>query len=316
MGLMLWASAVAMTLAQTEPASNADDVPQPVSVAVLGVYEKGTDVKDFGPKIEALLVAALSTRENILLVERAELDKVISELELNLSGMVDPKTANRIGYMTGANVLVSAATFQVDGALYVVAKVIGTESTRVFGVSEKGPMNGLDSLAEALAKDIDDTIAKRRSVLIPPNKPQEDRLAALKAKLGNRALPTLSVSIVERHVGKSTLDPAAQTELNHVLRTLGFTVIDGKTGSANQANLRITGEAMSEFAMQRQNLIGIRARVEINVKNASNKVLISDRQTVSRVGLTEQIASKVALEEAAFDLAERIIPQIIEQWGK
>lgn len=294
----------------------AEPVAEPTTVAVLGVYEKGQDVKDLGGKLEALLVAMLTTRENLILVERAELDKVISELELNLSGMVDPKTATQIGHMTGANVLVTAATFQVNGMLYVVAKVISTETTRVFGVSVKGAMEDLDSLIEGLAEDINKTIVERRAALIVPKKADEDRLAALKAKIGKASLPVLAVNIPEKHVGRLSTDPAAQTELIYIFRTLGFTVLDGKNPSSKRADLNVSGSALSEFAMQRQNLIGIRARIEITVKDTNAKVLLAERQTISKVALTEQIASKVALEEAAMDMAERLVPKLLEQWSK
>lgn len=294
-----------------------DELPeQPTTVAVLGVYEKGPDVKDLGGKLDTLIIASLTTRDNLLLVERAELDKVMAELELNLSGMVDPKTANQIGHMVGANVLVSAATFQLNGMIYVVAKVIGTETTRVFGVSVKGDMNELDELVEKLVDGIDKTIVEKRAVLTAQKKPTPDRLAALKAKVGKAKLPVVAVDIGERHVGRSVADPAAQTELIHALQFLGFTIIDGKQKSAKQADLFITGDAVSEFAMQRQTLIGVRARVELSIKDQSGKVWVADRQSVSKVALTEQIAGKVAIEEAAMDLAERVIPKLVEQWNR
>ncbi len=182
-------------------------------VAVLGVYAKGDEVKEIAPKITSLLTASLSTRTDIQLVEREEMDKVLTELELNLSGMVDPKTANQIGRMTGARILVSAATFQVDGTLYIVAKLIGVETTRVVAVTVKGPLDRqLDILTDKLADDAGALIVKRQGDLIPTQKTEEDRLEQLKKKFAGAKLPVLSINISERHIGKSVTEPTAQVE--------------------------------------------------------------------------------------------------------
>lgn len=309
------------TTAKTAPANpdaqQVEEVTQPISVALLGVYNKGEEVKEMAPKIGALLMAEMSTKDTIQLVEREEIDKIISELEINLSGMIDPKTANQIGRMTGAHVLVTAATFQVDGTLYVVAKVIGVETTRVFGVTVKGPLERqLDLLTSKLAENIAETISKRQKDLLAPKKSEEDRLAALKKKLGDDRLPVLSISITEQHVGKALANPTAEVEFVRICRELGFTVVDSATLRSTKAELSISGQASSEFAMQKQNLIGVRARVEVQVKSVDGKVLVADRQTLSKVALTERIAGKVALEDATLELAERVIPQIMEQWKK
>ncbi len=65
--------------------------------------------------------------------------------------------------------------------------------------------------------------------------------------------------------------------------------------------------------MQRQNVIGVRARVELQVKDRNGKVLVADRQTLSQVALTERIAGRVAIEEATLTLAERILPQVLRK---
>ncbi len=291
--------------------------PQPVSVALLGVYEKGPDVKDIGPVVDSLLMASLSTRSELMLVERAELDKVISELELDLSGLVDPKSAAKIGYVTGAKVLVTAATFQVEGTLYVVAKVFGTETTRVFGVTAKGRKDrDLEGLAEKLAEDIETTILKRLDSLVVPEQSVDDLIANLKKKISAERLPVLAVSIPEAHIRGGMRDPAAETEFLNICKSLGFTIIDGKSPEAKTADIIVSGNAASEFAMQRQNLIGVRARVELVAKTKDDRLLVAERQTISKVGLTEQIAGKVAIEEATTMAAERFIPEMVEHWRK
>jgi hypothetical protein len=47
------------------------------------------------------------------------------------------------------------------------------------------------------------------------------------------------------------------------------------------------------------------------VDRQTGKVIAVDRQTVLAVDLSEQIAGKAALQAAAADLAERMLPKIV-----
>jgi len=65
--------------------------------------------------------------------------------------------------------------------------------------------------------------------------------------------------------------------------------------------------------MQKGNLQSCRARVEIKVRDAATgKIIAEDRQTSVAVDLAENVAAKSALQNAADDLAERIIPQVVQ----
>jgi hypothetical protein len=49
------------------------------------------------------------------------------------------------------------------------------------------------------------------------------------------------------------------------------------------------------------------------VDRKSDKVVAVDRQTVVTVDLTEQIAGKTGLQEAAAQIAERLLPKLIKE---
>ncbi len=57
---------------------------------------------------------------------------------MNLSGLANPDEATKVGHLTGAKLLVTGSVIEVDKSLYLVAKIIGTETTRVVGASVKG----------------------------------------------------------------------------------------------------------------------------------------------------------------------------------
>jgi hypothetical protein len=96
-----------------------------------------------------------------------------------------------------------------------------------------------------------------------------------------------------------------------MLQQLGFEVID-PANSTKQPDVAITGEAFSELAGRRGNLVSCRSRVEVKVTQpATGKLLLADRQTDVAVDLAENIAGKSALENGARKLMDRIIPATV-----
>lgn len=278
--------------------------------ALLPFQERGAGAKGYGEKVTDLLFASLVARPDFYLVERAEMQKLQDEQELNLSGMVVTDQATQIGKLTGAKLLITGSVIESDNALFLVAKVIGTENGRVLGVSAEGKASdALAPLVQQLAEKIGKLMTEQASQLVVPPVTKEDRVAALKAKLGDAARPVLSIQVAERHVGQVTVDPAAETELGLIAGEAGFTVLD-KAAVESKPDVLITGEGFSEFAMRRGNLICVKARVELKaIERATGKVLAVDRQTAVAVDLSEQLAGKTALQEAAAQLASRVLPK-------
>ena len=108
-----------------------------------------------GPKVATLVNANLSAEPQIITVERAELEKVLGEQELGLAGTVNPDSAAKVGQLTGAKVLVTGRVFKADDQTIIVAKVIGTETSRVYGEMVQGGSSAtLVDLSSSLAKKI------------------------------------------------------------------------------------------------------------------------------------------------------------------
>jgi hypothetical protein len=236
---------------------------------------------------------------------------------LNLSGLVNPDQATKVGQLTGAKLLITGSVLQVDNSVYLVAKIIGTETSRVVGASVKGSVrDDLGKLVEDLSKEITKTVTQRADDLVAKPVSRDDRIAALKKKLGDGKRPAVSVQIAERHTTSPTLtviliDPAAETEMGLFCKETGFKLIDPLQGSKKEVDVRIEGEALSEFALRAGNLISVKARLEVKaIDQATGQILAVDRQTTVAVDLTEQIAAKTALQEAGAAIAERLLPKI------
>lgn len=282
-----------------------------VPIAILGFEDKGEEVKGEGAKVGQFLFAELSMRPEFHLVEREDLRKAMDEQELNLTGTVKPGEAVRLGRLTGAKLLVTGSVIEAGDSKFIIAKIIGTETSRVLGASVKGAMRASAAeLTESLAEKIAKTVVERSEDLLPAELKLEDRIAGIVKANAGKTLPALSVRIEERHVGRPIPDPAAETEFQMMAIQSGYRVVE--PGGDAENLIRVVGEGFSEFAHRRGNLISVKARVEIKALDAENRVVAVDRQTRVAVDLSEQMAAKQALQDAAADVAERMLKELAD----
>ncbi len=281
-----------------------------LTVAVFDFESKDEAVRSLGSQVATLVNANLSAEPQIITVERADLEKVLGEQELGLSGTVNPDSAAKIGQLTGAKVLVTGRVFKADDQTIIVAKVIGTETSRVYGEMVQGGSSAkLVDLSSSLAKKIAADVSEKSDTLVAKVETREERIAKIKQALAGKTLPVISVKIKEQHYGPYVIDPAAQTELSVILQQCGFTLADND--STNKPAVEISGDAFSAYGMQKGNLISCKSRVEIKVREvATGNILAVDRQTSVGVDIAEQTAAKTALDNAADALAERVIPKL------
>ncbi len=283
--------------------------PDVLTVAIFDFESKDEAVQGLGPKVATLINAHLSAEPQLMTVERTELEKVLNEHEIGLSGNVTPESATKIGQLTGAKVLVTGRVFKVDKEMFIVAKVIGTETSRVYGEMVKGPVaTSIDDLSAELAKKIAATVAGKGETLVAKVETFEERVEKIKKSLKSGPLPSVAVRINEQHFGAPVIDPAAETELGKILQQCGFTLVDSK--STQKPDLEITGDAFSAFGMRKGNLVSCKARVEVKVQKSGGELLTVDRQTSVAVDITEQTSAKTALQNAATELAERLLPKL------
>lgn len=305
-GLWLLIGIVAAGMARPSSAAKPDGE-EVYPLAVLGFEERGEGIDGMGQQVSDLLFAELAVRPEIYLVERRDLEAILTEQGLSLSGVVRPAEAVQVGQLTGAKILLAGSVIRVEGNVYLVAKIIGTETSRVLGASVKGRAgDDLGTLVTALGDEVATRIQSQARQLMAEPESRESMIDRLRGA----GRPSLHVEVAERHIGQPTIDPAAATELMLISGDLGFPLLDSKEAGSD-AEVLITGEAFSEFAARHGDLISVRARVEIKaVERSSGKVLAADRQTTVRVGLSEQTAAKLAVQEATAEIAQRLLPKI------
>jgi hypothetical protein len=289
-----------------------DAVNAPLTVAVLNFETSDEKQQGKAAEVATLLSNQLSTKPELWLVERSEIDKILGEQTINLSGMADPASAVRAGKLLGAKALVTGRIISTPNSAILVAKVMSTENSRVFGESVTTiSLDSLEKPAADLADKVNALLAKQTAVFNPTVEKPEDEIARLKKLVEGKTLPSLQISIAERDIARPTVDPAVETEFKKIFGELGFLIFDSKA-SDKAADVIISGEAFSETGSRRGQLVCARGRAEVQaVRRSDGVILNADSQTESAVGTADATTGKSALQLAARKLVGRMAPKLV-----
>lgn len=311
------AAAAAAEPADKKPADRAATEPAKTDlrVAVLDFASDTPASPELGKQISEVVVANLSGVDGVTLLDRSTLARTLQEHELNLSGVVEPSQATKIGKLAGAQILITGKAFPVDKQVYLTAKMIGTETSLVEAIMVKGPEeNGIDKLMLQLSEKIVTRLREKGPRLVADLDREVDPVPALKQKLSKLKRPALAVSITERHVAGPTpaarVDPAVETEVRMLLKECGFTVVEGDERQLAEGGVALTvgGEAFSEFGARIGNLVSCAARAEMKVSDRkTGEIVFTHRDTSRGVDLSENLAGKNALQKAGRVLGVRLL---------
>jgi TolB-like protein len=288
------------------------NLPAPITVAVLNFESSDEKLQGKATEVATLLGAQLSTFGNIWTIERADIDKILGEQTMGLSGLNDPASATKTGKLLGAKALVTGRLIPSGDSVIVVAKIISTETSRVFGETATAPKEGAwEKPTSELSSKVGKLLDSQRLSFLPVFVTKDQRLDSLRQIVKSKTLPSVQVSISEVDLRRAAIDPAAQTEFKKVLQELGFEVID-PAYSQKIPDIIISGEGFSETGARRGQLVSARARIEIKaVKKSDGKLLDSDSENAVAVDIAEATAGKIALQDASWFLLERLVPKIV-----
>ncbi len=133
-------------------------LPNPKRVAIINFDNtSGTNNEfgDLGGPLRDMLTTDLTEVQNLSMVDRQSLEKVLNEQDLNNTNRFDKSTATKIGKLLGAEIIISGTYFEFYGQLRVDAKFIDVESGEiVFSVGVDGAREKLFELKNSLANKI------------------------------------------------------------------------------------------------------------------------------------------------------------------
>ncbi len=149
------------------PIAGADDEFSVNPIAILQFQERGNGIKGYGDKTADILFAKLIEDPELYIVDRNDIEKSLDEQALSLSGMVNANQVVQAGQLAGAKILITGSVVEVGKDIYVIAKIIGSETGRVLGVSQKDKMrNDFSILVETLAGKIAAVIHEKSETLM------------------------------------------------------------------------------------------------------------------------------------------------------
>jgi TolB-like protein len=126
----------------------------------------GPELDGLGASLSGMIVSDLAGAPGLTLVERQRLDAVLSEIELGERGFLDPKTAQRLGKGSGAELVLVGSYSVVGDTLALDARLIEVESGAILdGATAQGALQDFvtveKTLVEALLDELGATLDAR-----------------------------------------------------------------------------------------------------------------------------------------------------------
>lgn len=285
-----------------------------VAVAVYDFTDADKSMLNLGGKITALVTANLTVETNLVVLERADLTKVLNEHAFDLSGMVNADAAATIGQITGVKVLVVGQIIKsAENRVIVIANIIGTETSRLFAAKVEGSAEQVLALTTDLSQTIATTIrAQATNLVTAPRLGFEERVNRLVAKLDGPKRPTVSLSFMSYNgEGHSWKDFTVQGLLGTILLKGGFKVLD--ENSEQKPDFIIDGAVGVGTGLRRGSLLTGRAVVDLKIKDRhTGSIIAYDRQEGTATDVGIPAATSAASAQAILELAERNLPLLVK----
>jgi TolB-like protein len=280
----------------------------PVTVAVYN-FAGDAEAASYGDKVTALVTADLTDETNLVMLERAELNKALQEQAFGSSGMVSSDAAAKIGQITGAKVLVAGEVMKIgDNHLVVVANIIGTETGRLFADKVEGPADALAQLTSDLSRKIALTITSQTAnLVISTPESREDRLDRIVKSVKGKNRPTVSINIKLLRINANGRSTAAEEEFGRILLKTGFPVVD--ENSDQKPDVEITGVASYDTGPAHNGMFSARGVLELKVQERlTGRIIAFERLENTAPDSSQKVAVQAAQTSAVDELAERILP--------
>lgn len=300
----------------------------PVRVVIFD-FARLDDANAAGQVPADFIAAKLAANHAIDLVNRADLAKAMSEHKLVITGLVDPNHAVELGKLVSADLIITGSVLRVGTDLQVIAKVSDVEtSIQKIESAKASATSGLQVALDRLIDPLVKTVSSWHRTETAPDHRFED----LKRRLTHADGKNIAIVFDEQHLTRTLRDPAVFTQLSSMFTRLGMNVIlmpdplptnwrdeltrNGKIGEV-KVDFLLTGQGISEYAAETNGFISCRARVEMKlVPVPGNVVVASEAAHASGVDLSEALAAKKALQNAAREAAIKTIGLWAEQTGR
>lgn len=127
------------------------------------------------------LIANLFKSGNLEIVERSMLDKVLGEIKLGQSGLIDPETAKKVGRIVGVDAVVTGTITDLSSYLALNCRIIETQTGRLLFATNAKVFN--DEVVQRLRKSKLGATASTEGRTEPEAAPKPKANAALRQEV-------------------------------------------------------------------------------------------------------------------------------------
>ncbi len=104
-------------------------------IALLPIAAQNDEHKAVAEYFSEQILITASKLQRCKLVERKDLQKILQELELQLSGLVDEKNAVKVGYLLGAEVLITGTLYIKEDKYEIFIKLLRVGTGEILAVT-------------------------------------------------------------------------------------------------------------------------------------------------------------------------------------
>lgn len=135
---------------------------QKPAISILYFENSSVDKKDsFSKALTEMVISSLSEIEEIQIIEREKMNNVVDEMRLGMTGLVDERSAPKIGNILGAKYIVSGNLLIAGNAINVSYKLTEVETAKIIGGGNiSGGIADIISVQYELSVDILESLKK------------------------------------------------------------------------------------------------------------------------------------------------------------
>ncbi|MGA2141288.1 MAG: CsgG/HfaB family protein [Brevinematales bacterium] len=122
-----------------------------LSVLYFDNTAKNPDIEWIGKGLADLLTTDIAQSADVIVVERQQLDKILEEQKLSLSGLADEHSAVEVGRLLNATKLVAGSYIVQDSLIRIDAKIIDTTTGRLESVKAAGDIGDIFAIEGRLS---------------------------------------------------------------------------------------------------------------------------------------------------------------------
>lgn len=178
------------------------------NIAVLPFIDANTKAKEteFGRTVSAMLITALRSSTNFSVIERSELQKILSEQVLDLSGLTQSKT-RQIQELLKVDVILAGDVSLIENTLHIDARLFDIKSSQVVAAlyGSCKDLTEIRSEVMRLAKELEQTYLRQWMGSISINSDKPDAEVYLDDKFVGKTNPEKPLIIDDLLEGKYNL---------------------------------------------------------------------------------------------------------------